>query len=121
MYLLHDIITYKKQEILFLNYKDLGDEELIKTMQHNSNEMVIQGKRDRLMIIDVTNVEVTKSALACCKQVAPLIEPFTKKIAVLGVPPILKGFLNFIASVFDMELHFFTDMALAKEWLVNSQ
>ena len=112
-------ITHRQKKITILDYSNLGEEEFVNVAIHNTNEIVRQDRRDLLLVIDVSNVAVTREAMGVCRKYAPVIKPYTKKIAVFSIPGILASFISFLVEFFSIDIKIFETKDAALDWIVE--
>lgn len=115
---LKEEIEYQGVTIGIYDYRALTIDEAILAMEHNAAVLENRGETDQRHILHVTGVTTDKKALAVCKKVAPVVEPYVYKTAVVGIPSIQHFFLNFLNSIFKLRIQAFDDLESAKEWLV---
>ncbi|MCP4680401.1 MAG: hypothetical protein GY854_33935 [Deltaproteobacteria bacterium] len=113
------VIEHKKHRIHFADYTRLDEDEFIKAMRHNTQENINNEERDILLLLCVEGVHASKNILKVCIELSPTLRPYTKKIAVLGLPRMQHLFVNYLVSVFTIRARAFDDETEAKNWLVE--
>ncbi len=101
------------------DYRELSIDEAICAMEHNAEVIESRREKNQRHILNVTGIKPNKTALKVCKKVAPAIEPYVNKTAVVGIPQIQHIFLNFLTSVFRLNIQAFEDVESAKKWLIE--
>ncbi len=112
-------IDYRGHRIHRADYSNLDEEEVIKAMRHNTQENLDEGERDLLLMLILEGVNVSKNVLKANIELAPKIRPHLKKTAVVGLAKIQHLFINYIISVFAIDVRAFEDETEAKEWLIS--
>ncbi len=102
-----------------MDYSGLDSEELIRAMRHNTEISLAQQDTDELLMMIVREARLDKQALKVCIELAPIMRPFVKKNAVVGLPKIRQIFINYIATVTGMNIKAFAEEDEAREWLVQ--
>jgi hypothetical protein len=115
-------IDYKGKEIYFVDYTNIkSTEEFIKVIK-GANEFLEKarmiGKKDILLLVDVTGSYVYGEVLDALKESGKLYKTLTKKEAVLGITGAKKILLKVVQLFTGMQLHPFDSIDEAKEWLI---
>jgi hypothetical protein len=90
-------IYHREKEIYFIDYTNIMQEveflEAIKSTNAFREKVKASGKKDLLMLVDVTNSYVFGGVFAEVKKSAKLTQSITKKTAVVGILGAKKTFL----------------------------
>jgi hypothetical protein len=112
-------INYKGQEILMNNRSNLKENDIIE----NSNQVVSlikeSGKKNILYLVDNSNTHMVPQVKDHIKKGAKEINPFIKKLAVIGTSSSQKIMLNVLSSLIGMNIRVFDDEVSAKNWLID--
>ena len=113
-------ISYKGNEILYCDYKNLKKEELIEGLIDSGNSIKQMGKKDLLFIFDVTNTFFDRESFNVAIDFAKTIKPFRKKSTLVGVTGGKKFLLNTLLAMTQTKsyVNTFEKVGDAKEWLV---
>jgi hypothetical protein len=116
-------INHKGKEIYFIDYTNLKLEEeflaAIKSTNAFREKVKSSGKKDLLMLVDVSNSFVYGEVFSEIKRSGKLTKEITKKTAVVGITGAKKTLLD-IANVFtSLNVKPFDNIEDAKEWLIK--
>jgi hypothetical protein len=113
-----DWIEYKNKEILLIDYRGLGEEEIIETLK-----LVPERIRERpapvLLLADVTDTTTTPAFMSLLKEVGVQIKPFLDKQAIVGISGLKRILLDAYNRFTGSAGGAFPTLDEAKEWLVK--
>ena len=116
-------INYNNKEIYFIDYSNIkSNDEFLKTIKETNSfrENLVQlGKKNLLMLVDVSGSFVYGEVLDELKRAGRLTKAITKKEAVVGVTGSKKILLQIIQTFTNMKLKVFDNIEDAKNWLVK--
>jgi len=116
-------IEYKGREIYFVDYSHIkSTEEFLKVIKGTNafrEKVKAEGKRDVLMLVDITGSYVYGEILNALKRAAKLSRELTRKEAVVGVTGPKKVLLRIVQLFTGMQLRPFDSLEEAKEWLIR--
>lgn len=113
-------ITYKEKEILYEDYTNLkGDEIAIRVPIFSHLEFQI-GKKDMLLIVDLSNSYASKAAVKAFTEAGKITEEIFAKTAVLGITGVKKILLNAVNRLTNVNAKAFSDIESAKNYLIDS-
>ena len=87
-------IAYKEKEILYEDYTNLNGEEIAIRVPIFSHLEFQMGKKDMLLIIDLSNSYASKTAVKAFTEAGKMTGHLFAKTAVLGITGIKKVLLN---------------------------
>jgi len=120
--MLHDRvewIQYKGKEILYCDYRNLNDEELIRLIRFIDELITSGNKKDLLKINDIRGQFATAAVLPEIKRSSKLLKPYIKKSAYVGITGVKRVLLEAINRVSNIGAKPFTELQAAKDWLVQ--
>jgi hypothetical protein len=116
-------IQYKGKEIYFVDYthiKTIGEFlEVIKGTNAFREKVKAEGKRNILMLVDVTGSYIYGEALDAVKMSGRISKELTKKEAVVGITGAKKILLRVAQLFTGMQLRPFDTLEEAQEWLIQ--
>jgi hypothetical protein len=116
-------ITHKGKEIYFVDYSNIKtNEEFLKTIKETNafrEKITASGKKNLLMLVDITGSYIYGEVLDEIKRSGKLTKPLTKKEAVVGLTGGQKILLQFFQMFTKMQLKVFDTQDDAKEWLIK--
>jgi hypothetical protein len=117
-------IEYKGQSIYYVDYSNIktNDEFMAVIRQSNSfrEKVKSEGKKDLLMLVDVTGSFVYGDVLTEIKKAGKITKEMTLKEAVVGISGGKKILLKIVQSFTSMNLKVCDTIDEAKEWLVSA-
>ena len=118
------LIQYKGKEIYFIDYSNIRSNSiLLQTLKQTSafrEKLLAEGKKDLLMLVDVTNFFASGEALDKLKKNGRLTKQMTKKEAVVGLKSYFtKVQIQIFRTFTKMQLKSFDQIDKAKDWLVE--
>jgi hypothetical protein len=115
------LINYKGQEIIYINYGGFTvhtKDEFIKTIETAAEFMISRGE-NQLTLTDVRNTFGDSETVAKLKEISSKTKFYRKKAAVVGVTGVKSVLLKAINLFSKSEVVPFDTIEEAKEWLVN--
>jgi len=115
-------ISHRGREMLLADYDGLRGDEFVKAIQANQEYIVgigERGRRDLLILTDVTNATIGPEVLGAFKEVASAMKPFTKASAVVGITGSRKFLLQVVNTFSSQNNHPIDTVDEAKDWLVD--
>jgi hypothetical protein len=117
-------IEYKGQSIYYVDYSNIksNDEFMSVIKQSNSfrEKVKSEGKKDLLMLVDISGSFVYGDVLTEIKKAGKITKELTLKEAVVGISGGKKILLKIVQSVTNMNLKVFDSIDEAKDWLVGA-
>jgi hypothetical protein len=117
-------IEYKGQSIYYVDYSNIktNDEFMSVIKQSNSfrEKVKSEGKKNLLMLVDVSGSFVYGDVLTEIKKAGKITKEMTLKEAVVGISGGKKILLKIVQSFTNMNLKVFDSVEEAKDWLVNA-
>jgi hypothetical protein len=117
-------IEYKGKEIYYVDYSNIKSNEEFMTVIKQSNtfreKVRTEGKKDLLMLVDISGSFVYGEVLAEIKKAGKITKEITSKEAVVGISGGKKILLKIVQSFTNMSLHAFDSLDEAKDWLVSA-
>jgi hypothetical protein len=115
-------IDYKDKQIYFVDYSDIKTNEEFLSVIKKSNafreKARAEGKRNLLMLVDITGSFVYGDILTEIKKAGKYTKKITSREAVVGISGGKKILLNIFRSFTSMNIKVFDTVEEAKEWLV---
>jgi hypothetical protein len=112
-------INYKGQEILLNNRSNLNDTDIIQNSDQVVRLIKESGKKGILYLVDNSNTHMVPHVKEHIKKGAKEINPYIKKLAVIGTNSSQKILLNVLSSLTGMNIRVFDDIESAKNWLIS--
>ncbi len=116
-------INHKGKEIYFVDYSNIkNNDEFLKTIKETNEfreQLVSQGKKDLLMLVDVSGSYVYGEVLDAIKKAGRMTKAITRKEAVVGITGSKKILLQIVQTFTNMKLKVFDNPGDAKDWLVS--
>jgi hypothetical protein len=116
-------IEYKDREIYFVDYSYIkSTEEFVKVIKGTNafrEKVKAEGKRNMLMLVDISGSYVYGETLDALKRAAKLSRELTRKEAVVGAAGPKKVLLRIVQLFTGMQLRPFDTLEEAKEWLTK--
>ena len=114
----HSVINYKGNEILYLDYRGMNENQMIQTL-NEATERTFQDNKPRLLLTNITGTFVLPDFLKKAKEDGKRTKHLTLKSAVVGVDGPKKVLLKFYNLFVGNEMKPFHSEEAAKEWLVK--
>ncbi len=116
----YQYLTYKGQEILYFDYRDLREEQLLEQLQTNTRLMLNSPRDDFVTLSDFRNAYADEESLAYLKSdEIKAASKKSRKKAVLGITGLKKMFLNIYNAFTRAGARAFDDEDAAKEYLIS--
>jgi hypothetical protein len=116
-------INHNGKEIYYIDYTNLKLEEeflsAIKSTNAFREKVKASGKKDLLMLVNVTNSYVYGQAFAEIKRSGKLTQSITKRTAVVGITGAKRTFLDIVNAFTSLNVKSFENIEDAKDWLVK--
>ncbi len=116
-------IQHKGKEIYFVDYTHIKTNEeflnVIKGTNAFREETRSQGKKDLLVLIDITGSYAYGQVLDELKKSGRITKDMSKKEAIVGISGSQKILLQIAQTFTRMQLKVFNSTDEAKDWLVN--
>ncbi|HEC36866.1 hypothetical protein LCGC14_0766630 [marine sediment metagenome] len=112
-------ITHKGKEILYENYTHLSGEQIATRVPIFSHLELNMGKKDMLLIIDLSNSFANKDAVSAFTEAGKVTGHLFPKTAVLGITGVKKILLNVVNRLTQVNAKPFSDIEGAKDYLTE--
>lgn len=112
-------ITHNGKEILYLNYSHLADSEYDNALGEIVDLITKIEKYDLSLLANVTGNYLSIDHVKNTREVGKILDPFLKKIAIVGVSKTQEVFLRAVKLFSGLKLKPFQDIEEAKDWLVK--
>jgi hypothetical protein len=117
-------IEYKGNSIYYVDYSNIKTNEEFMTVIKQSNsfreKIKSEGKKDLLMLVDISGSFVYGDVLTEIKKAGKITKEMTLKEAVVGISGGKKILLRIVQSFTNMNLKVFDTIDEAKDWLVSA-
>ncbi|MHA2036067.1 MAG: hypothetical protein ACW98X_06510 [Promethearchaeota archaeon] len=111
--------TYKGKEILLDDYSNIMPEQFPPLIKQITNLTFQSGKKDILLIVDVTGAYANKEAVSAFVESGNKSKVLLKKTAVVGITGVKKIFLNIVNKFTKLGVKPVATIEAAKEWLIK--
>jgi hypothetical protein len=111
-------VEYKGKEILYCDFRELSEDELIEHIKYSDEQVISSGKKDILKINDVRGLFAMVSLLPEIQKSTERQKQYLKKSAYVGTKGI-KNLLDALNSLSKNKAKPFAKLEDAKEWLVK--
>ncbi|MFX0029160.1 MAG: hypothetical protein ACFE8B_08120 [Candidatus Hermodarchaeota archaeon] len=112
-------INYKGHEILLDDYTNIMPEQFAPLIKRILNLTIHSGKKDILLIVDVTGAFANKEAVNAFSEAGKKSKSLIKKTAVVGITGVKKIFLNIVNKFTGLNAKPIPSIEDAKEWLIK--
>jgi hypothetical protein len=116
-------IEYKGKKIYYIDYSGIKTNaeflEVIRQTNAFREKTKMEGKKNLLMLVNVTGSFIYGDVLAEIKKAGKYTKEITSKEAVVGITGGKKLLLNIVQSFTNMNITVFDTVEEAKEWLVS--
>jgi hypothetical protein len=112
-------IDYKGKEILYDDYSGLTGDEMAKLIPVITHLTFESGKKDILLIVDVSNGYANKAAVSQFGESGNISKHLLTKTAVLGITGVKKILLNVVNTITSLNAKPFSSAEEAKEYLIS--
>jgi hypothetical protein len=117
-------IEHKGKLIYYVDYSNIKTNEEFLHVIRQSNAFRErarnEGKRDLLMLVDLTGSFVYGEVLEEIKKAGKITKEITAREAVVGITGGKRILLKIVQSITNMNLHVFDTVEEAKDWLVSA-
>jgi hypothetical protein len=117
-------IEYKGKYIYYVDYSNIKTNDEFMSVIKQSNgfreKVKSEGKKDLLMLVDVSGSFVYGDVLTEIKKAGKITKEMTQKEAVVGISGGKKILLKIVQSFTNMNLKVFDSIDEAKDWLVSA-
>jgi hypothetical protein len=117
-------IEYKGKNIYYVDYSNIKTNDEFMSVIKQSNgfreKVKSEGKKDLLMLVDVSGSYVYGDVLTEIKKAGKITKEMTQKEAVVGISGGKKILLKIVQSFTNMNLKVFDSIDEAKDWLVSA-
>ena len=111
--------NHRSVKILVNNYHGLQGEALLEQIDLCVEYIQASGRKDILLLVDVTDVEVSMEGWLRFAGASKQIKGFCKRVAVIGLTPVKANILNAINGVVGLGAKGIKDEQRAKNWLTG--
>lgn len=116
-------INHKGKEIYYVDYSNIKNtDDFLETIKQTNafrEKATLMGKKNLLMLVDITGSYIYGDVLNEIKRSGKLTKPLTKKEALVGLTGGQKILLQFVQAFTKMQLKVFNNIEEAKEWLIK--
>ena len=117
------LIQYKKKEIYFIDYSNIKtSEEFLKTIKETGafrEKVKSMGKKDLLILVDITDSYLNIEILDELKKAGRIIKDISMKEAIVGITGYKKILLQIIQTFTNLHFNVFNTTEEAKNWLIK--
>ena len=114
-----EVRIHQNHRIFVVDYTGLDSNEITQTMRHNTKITLTAKEPNSLVLMIMKAPKVDKQVLRTSIKLAPQMKPYTKKIAVVGLPTIVQTFVNYIVTIAKVNARVFGDESEAMDWLTE--
>jgi hypothetical protein len=114
----HSIINHKGKEILYVDYQNLKEEEIIQAMD-DATEYALQLNRPMLRLSNMTGAYAVPNVFKKAKESGKRTEHLTIKRAAVGITGAKKVLINAFNAFTGNNAKAFDTVEEAKDWLVS--
>lgn len=111
-------IEYKGKEILFIDYRGLGLEESLETLEQVDKIMAERNEK-ALILVDTRDTYTSAEFMARLKESGKRMRPLMEKQAIVGITGLKAILLDAYNRFTGSALRPFSTLEEAKEWLVG--
>ncbi|MBN2613747.1 MAG: hypothetical protein JXB00_19475 [Bacteroidales bacterium] len=116
-------VEHKGKEIYYVDYSNIKtNEEFLQTIKETNafrEKVRSEGKKDLLMLVNVSGSYVYGQVLDALKKSGRITKDLTKKEAIVGISGAQKILLQIAKTFTRMQLTVFNTVEEAKDWLVK--
>jgi hypothetical protein len=112
-------ITHQGKEILLVDFTSLKGDQFIQAVGEAKKFLMNTGKKDLLVLYDVSHSRVSPEAVDTLKEAAKATHPFIKRRAVVGITGLQRVFLNAVNVFTGEDIKPFDNIEQAKDWLAS--
>jgi hypothetical protein len=111
-------IFYKGKKILYIDYRDLTEEEMIEQLEY-ACKIILESKSPVLYLGNFIGVDVSSEFMIKANEWGKLYEPKTFKAAILGVTGNKRLLISTYKLITDANMKGFDSIEDAKEYLIR--
>jgi len=116
-------IEHKEKEIYYVDYSNIKSNEefllIIKSTNAFREKIKAEGKKNLLMLVDISGSFVYGEVLEQLKKSGKLTKEITAKEAVVGITGGKKIILKILQTITKMNFRVFDTTEEAKDWLIS--
>ena len=116
-------VDYKGKQIYFVDYSNIKTNSEFLTIIKQTNafreKIKAEGKKDLLMLVDISGSFVYGEVLEEIKKAGKFTKEITAREAVVGITGGKKILLKIVQAITNMNLKVFDTVEEAQEWLVS--
>jgi hypothetical protein len=117
-------VEYKGKQIYYVDYSNIKTNEeflaIIKQTNAFREKVKAEGKRNLLMLVDITGSFVYGEVLDEIKKAGKFTKEITAREAVVGITGGKRILLKIVQAITKMEFKVFDSIEEAKDWLVSA-
>jgi hypothetical protein len=117
------LIQYKEKEIYFIDYSNIKtSEEFLKTIKETGafrEKVKAMGKKDLLILVDITDSYLNIEILDELKKAGRIIKDISMKEAIVGITGYKRILLQIIQTFTNLHFNVFNTTEEAKNWLIK--
>ena len=111
---------YKGVKILVTDFGGLQGKELVDAADRAIDFVKRLEKKDLNVLVNVINTEDSPKAQLKFAEAAKVINPYSHKIAVVGLTIIKNAIMNVIIKITGADIKGFKDLETAKNWVTDT-
>ena len=119
------MIQYKEKEIYFIDYSNIKtSEEFLKTIKETGafrEKVKALGKKDFLILVDITDSCLNIEILDELKKAGRIIKEITMKEAIVGITGYKRILLQIVQTFTNLHFKVFNTIQEAKDWLIEEE
>ena len=112
-------ITHQGKELLLVDFANLKADQFIQAIGEAKKFLLGLGKKDLLVLYDVSNSRVSPEVVDTLKEAAKATHPFIKRRAVVGISGLQRVILNAVNVFTGEDIRPFETPEQAKDWLAS--
>lgn len=112
-------IYYKDQEILYVDYRGMKEEEMIQSVHEAERIVYSDGGKPHLHLTNITDCSITSAFMSVAKAYGKKTSDITIKAAIVGIVGIQFVMLRSYNLFLGGKMKPFTSEEEAKEYLIN--
>ena len=114
-------IEHRGHRIWFADYSGLAGETFVRAIHDTQQAFTSQNRPDGsgLILNDIDDAVIDTPALSALKETGVNVEPYVKKVAVIGVVGLKRMFLNIAVRFTGLTIQAFESRESALDWLVE--
>ena len=119
------LIQYKEKEIYFIDYSNIKtSEEFLQTIKETGafrEKVKAMGKKDLLILVDITGSYLNIEILDELKKAGRIIKEITMKEAIVGITGYKRILLQIVQTFTNLNFKVFNTIQEAKSWLIEEE